>query len=277
MQNAAAAARRVHVSGPSQQDARGLALLLGWAGGALKHVQKHAAMWHRAGWRTAAAEMTIDMTFFPAAWSSLPQVVDVLLREAREHRRTKAGSSHLAVHNFSNAGTFLMNALLKAECGQLVLDGVVYDSCPSPLEHVGPWAAPMVISSSGLSTSATAYQLARHVPYALAASLATPLLGASGPMRHHAELWDAPPRPELFVYSPADRLVSAAGIEAFMAHRRRQGCEQQVGCRLADSPHCTHLVTHPERYGAEIGAFAERLAAADEATLPPTVPPRARL
>jgi hypothetical protein len=49
----------VSIGGPPS--ARGLALLFGWTGGQLRHVSKHASIWHRLGWKTVTALNTVDM------------------------------------------------------------------------------------------------------------------------------------------------------------------------------------------------------------------------
>lgn len=261
---------RVHLSGPAE--ARGLSLLLGWAGGAARSVQKHAAAWHRAGWRTATAEMTIDMSFFPSVATALPALVDELLAEARSHRRRS--DSLLVAHCFSNAGLFALTSMLRRDAA-LEIDGAVYDSAPSPESHIRPWAAPMVIAASARGGSRAAL-LAKHVPYALGASLVAPFVGVPPPIGFFADVRDPSrnrPRPELFLYSPADALVPAAGIEEFMRARRQlPGGAAQASCRFDGSAHVAHFKRHPEQYEAAVGAFAAALAEGR-----PPAAPRAKL
>lgn len=257
---------RLVASGPIES--RGLALLLGWGGGAERHVQKHATVWHRAGWRTLALQMTFDMTFLPAAWTALPGAVDGLLAEARAHRRRNPDSL-LVAHAFSNAGLFAMTSLLRAsdtaDAGKLTLDGAVYDSAPSPLVGMGPWAAPFVIGAGGGSSSKMVKLLARHLPYAIAATAAMPVLGVPPPLGLFGDVHDPSrnePRPELFIYGPGDALISAEGIEAFAdARLALPGGAAQARCRLDGSGHVAHFKTHPAEYSAAVEAFAQALAA----------------
>jgi hypothetical protein len=60
---------------------RGLALLLGWAGGSERNLQKHAQIWHRLGLRTAAVTMSFDRCFLPERRSDIADVTRDLLAQ----------------------------------------------------------------------------------------------------------------------------------------------------------------------------------------------------
>lgn len=125
--------------------------------------------------------------------------------------------------------------------------------------------APLIISSAGLPLSERLRALASHVPYALAAQLTVPILGVPPPLGLMARLPTVPPTRELYLYSRADRLVPASGVESH-ARRREQGGALVTLCELEGSPHCEHFKRHPSEYAAAIGAFIERVS--PDLTLP---------
>eukprot|EP00966_Prymnesium_polylepis_P277044 6400743-Prymnesium_polylepis.1 len=108
----------------------------------------------------------------------------------------------------------LREARLRRE--RLRFDGAVFDSAPS--RRIMPIAAPIVVSASGGGLR----EIARYVPYGIAAQLAAPALGVARPLGAFQELRDPTiniPRPELFVCSDGDTLVPRASIEDFARHR----------------------------------------------------------
>ena len=90
--------------------------------------------------------------------------------------------SLVVLHCFSNGGVLLALSML-AEArhrGRLLkFDAAVFDSAPT--RRLLPIASPLVIASSGLPPLQMAKTLARHVPYAIAAQLASPLIGTPAP------------------------------------------------------------------------------------------------
>lgn len=251
------------ISGPSS--ARGLAVICGWGGGSLKNVNKYAALWHRIGWRTATAAMSMDNTFFPASWTSMPELTRAMADECRAHRASRPDSL-IVSHAFSNGGTFLKLSMLGEErqAGELALrfDGTVYDSCPSVHRRLLPAGAPIVLAVSGMPVSDVAKAMVTHVPYSLAASLAYPFMTLPPPLGLFSRLFTAdgnPPRPELFVYGEKDFLIPPDQVESFVRLRESQGSTVQTLGPLRDSAHCGHLLTHPKEYAKALEAFAKSL------------------
>ena len=247
-----------HVAFGGPSNARGLAVLCGWGGSKLKNVQKYAALWHRAGWRTAAAAMSIDHTFFPAAWTDIGEVSQAIVGACREHRASR-GDAVIAAHAFSNGGTFLMLSLLEDDSA-LRFDGAVYDSAPTKqLDALLPLGLPLVMMSSGQPAAA----IARHVPYCLAAMLAYPLgRKHPPPMGLFPKLFAAEtnrPRPELFVYGENDRIIPPSHVEAFVRRRKSHGCAVSTLGPLAGGEHCNLLSTHTEEYAKAVSGFAKAL------------------
>ena len=257
------------ISGPAS--ARGLAVLCGWGGSKLKNVNKYASLWHKLGWRTAAASMSMDNTFFPASWTTMPNLTRIISRECRAHRASRTDSL-LVSHAFSNGGTFLQLSLMAAHEAErsrapLRFDGSVYDSGPSSYKRLLPLGAPFVLASSGMPASEIAPLLLRHLPYSLAAALADPLTAAAGgslppPLGLFGRLFTTdgnPLRPELYVYGERDFIIPPAQVEAFMEIRRGLGVPVSALGPLAGSPHCAHLRTHPEEYAKALEAFTRSL------------------
>ncbi len=259
------------VSGPV--DARGLAVLLGWAGGSLRNVQKHAAAWHALGWRTAVVTVSVEMTFLPMALTAVAAAADELDELATAHRARAGPSALLVAHTFSNSGVALMMAAL-LRSRPLHFDGAVHDSGPSSLESLRPAAAPLIALSAGLPRLTTAATLSWALPYALIAEAAAPIVGTAGAIGLHERLRDAevnPPRAELYIYSAADALVPSADVEAYVRCRQMQQQQQQrrrrrplASCRFDDSGHCSHYRMHPVEYGRAIEAFVRGLESSDE-------------
>lgn len=241
--------------------ARGLALMCGWGGGSLKHVSKYAQLWHKNGWRTAAAAMSIDMTFFPASWTEMKDVVETIANESRRHCASRPDAL-IACHAFSNAGVLMMLSVLEDAAGNAVrLDGAVYDSAPSRKGLVLPAGAPLVIASSGLPPSEAAFKLAVHTPHALAATLAFPFRQPPPPIGLFPKLFDAvtnAPRTELFIYGDQDRIIPPNHVEAFINLRAAQGSTiLSPGCLR--SGHVNHLRTNADTYAAALTDFTSML------------------
>jgi len=249
-------ARHVLFGGPASS--RHLAVLCGWGGGKLKNVHKYASFWHRLGWRTATVEMTMDMTFFPASQTAAADVARSIARECREQRVAHGDEARIVAHSFSNGGTFMKLAVL--EEGGVSFDGAVYDSAPSLSTRFLPLGAPFVIASSGGSFGARLREATRHLPYALAATVAAPWSDRPPPLGLFRKLFSAEtnvPRPELFVYSADDALIPSHMVERFIERRRMHGSAPvQVLGPLACSPHCSHGKTHPLDYAAAVARFA---------------------
>ena len=248
---------RVAFAGPS--NARGLAILCGWGGSKLKNVQKYAELWHRAGWRTATAPMSVDHTFFPRDWTEIGEVSRAIAQHCREHRAARGTDARVAAHAFSNGGTFLMLSLQEDDSA-LKFDGAVYDSAPTKqIDALLPLGLPLVAMSSG-QPAAT---IAKHVPYCLAATLAYQLgRKHPPPMGLFPKLFAAEtnaPRPELFVYGEQDRVIPPSHVEAFVRRRKRHGCAVTTLGPLAGGLHCNLLSTHPEEYADAISGFAQSL------------------
>ncbi|EOD12463.1 hypothetical protein EMIHUDRAFT_213749 [Emiliania huxleyi CCMP1516] len=240
---------------------QGLALLLGWTAGSYRHVQKHARLWHGLGMRTATATTDLAMTFQPARLTGIEWVADNLLHTVR----SQPEDSLIVPHVFSNGGALLLLTLLKRarEAGcPLSFDATVYDSAPS--RSLWPAQAPLVgwLSTSGLPLRERLALLGRVSANALAAQALAPIKGVEPPLGDFPQLSDPAvnaPRPELFMYSGADSLVPARGIEAFAQRRAEVGCDVQLR-RFEGSPHCEHYRRHPGVYDAAVRSFVGSLA-----------------
>ena len=244
------------VSGPSR-GARGLALLLGWTGGQRRHVEKHAPLWHRLGFRTATATSTVDMTFFPSQWTCFAATTKALERCVDAYRQSEPFGV-VVPHVFSNGGCAMLISMLRQRHDQ-TFNAVIYDSAPSLRLH--PAVAPLVIGTSGAPGAETMALMVRHLPYSLLASCAMPFLGDCSPLRHHNLLRCSdvnPPRPELFLYSDRDWLIPPHHIEDFIRCRRGQHGSTIEAHRFSDSAHVAHFRTHPEEYSLAVSEFIAR-------------------
>ena len=250
----------LRLAGPSH--ARGLAVLCGWGGSSLRNVSKYEPLWHRLGWRTVTAAMSLDMVFYPSRWTTVGAVTDAIARECRSQRSSHGPDARVIAHAFSNGGALLKLSLL--DQGDLFFDGTLYDSAPSRQGIPLPAGAPFVIAASGNTTSRIGMDVARHLPYALAASMAYPFVELPSPIGLFPRLFTThgnSPRPELFVYGDKDFLIPPSHVEDFMALRKSQGCEVDVLGPLVDSPHCGHLRAHPEQYAAAVESFVAKVVA----------------
>ena len=78
----------------------------------MRHVRKHSLLWHSVGMRVAAAEISIDMTFFPRQHTSIDAIAHQLLEVIAGERTSER--SLLVPHVFSNGGVLLMLSLIEA-------------------------------------------------------------------------------------------------------------------------------------------------------------------
>ncbi len=245
-------------------NARGLAVICGWSGSALKNVCKYASVWHKLGWRTATAAMSIDMTFYPGSWTLANDVARTLAEECRSHRRRRPDAL-IASHALSNGGTLMMLSVLEEVSSEepIRFDGAVYDSAPSSKGMILPAGAPAIVLSAGLPAATAVKQLARHVPHSLLTTLLYPVRTPPPPIGLFPKLFDVdtnPPRPELFIYGQTDRLIPPGHVEAFISLRKSQGSVVQTTGRLVNSPHVSHLRTYPDEYEQALADFAGSLA-----------------
>ena len=67
---------------------------------------------------------------------------------------------------------------------------------------------------------------------------------------------EAPPCPQLYLYSSSDALIPHQHIELFMAQQAARGAEVQAHC-WRDSAHVEHYRKHPEEYRNLLRSFAE--------------------
>jgi len=230
---------------------RGLAVLLSWTGARSKHLRAHEEIWHRIGFETTTVMMSIDRTFFPKRKTDLDSVV---LRVRREIEGRERDGSMLACHAFSNGGAMMMMTLLD-EMPTLNFDVAVYDSTPSRWIH--PSAAPFVIAHAGLSPRDAQRTVARHVPHAITATIRSAFAHPEPPFGNFRLLRNPRlnlPRPELFVYSEIDRIISAAAVEDFASHRESLGCDVRR-LRFQDTPHCAHYRGHQDAYASAVEAL----------------------
>ena len=258
--------QHVTFGGPPQ--ARGLAVLCGWSGSSLRNVRKYAELWHRLGWRTATANMTIDMTFFPGSWTPANEVAGILAKECATHRQRAGPNALVASHAFSNGGALLMLSVMQhANNGErrsdgFRFDGAVYDSAPSSRHLILPAGAPFIVLSAGLPASEAASHLVRHIPYCFLACALHAIRAPPPPIGLFTDLFDAtinPPRPELFIYGEKDVLIPPEHVEAFIRERESHGSTVHTLSRLADSPHVGHLRTFPRAYEEALANFAHVL------------------
>ena len=255
---------------------RGLAILCGWTGGSLRNLRKHEEPWRRLGWATLSTPMSIDSTFFPPNRSGLASVAKELIQVVKKHRAARSDALVVS-HCFSNGGVMLMLEMLRAhaqEQGTIgaasvskLFDGAVYDSAPS--REIQHWMAPVVIMTAGLPAAETAWQLAKHTPYALTNSLVAALLSGTHhrtsllePLGSFGDLRDAnvnPPRAELCIYGDGDRLISPADVENFIQHRRQECGADMASCFCSGSSHVAHYRDHPRLYEQAIEALIAKL------------------
>ena len=199
--------------------------------------------------------MSIDMSFFPARKTGLPDVVERLAMEMEEHYREKKKSEIVVFHTFSNGGVMLMVSLLKRLGGYVKIDGCVYDSCPS--KWISPIAAPVVIASAGLSRHDAAIKIAEHMPHAILSTAMSPFVDPEPPFGDFPLIRDTAinaPRKELIVFSDADKIIRAEAVEDFATCRANQGSDIRK-LRFLDSAHCGHLRKYPDKYVAAIEEF----------------------
>lgn len=202
--------------------------------------------------------MSIDMTFFPESRTNFRDVVDQLATEIEDHSRRKEANEILVFHTFSNGGTMLMVSLLKRLGEAVVVDGAIYDSCPS--KWISPIAAPVVIAAASSSQHEAAIKIAEHMPHALVSTAISPFVKSEPPFGDFPLVHDASinkPRPELFIFSDADKIINSEAVENFAARRAAQGSDVRK-LRFLDSSHCGHLRKHPIQYVAAVEELVSR-------------------
>ena len=237
-----------------REPVRRAVMMLGWTGSKLRHVRKHEGCWP-PGTAAISENVTIDETFARNGRAALREKARRVVAEAWATEAPK-----LYAHVFSNGGCLLLLEVL-AQLEPTHLDGVVYDSAPSPT--ISPVAGPLIAWLSGGSTMWE--RLVKVYLTLWPAFLAFP--GRMAHMVHFNGLFDVSvnvphasvnvPRRELFMYSDGDRIVWSNHVDQFVRRRRDQGAVVETETFGKDSPHVGHFRTHPGAYRAAVGRWVE--------------------
>ena len=193
--------------------------------------------------------MSIDETFFPYYKTNIEDKIRDVSDVVSSYR---TNGRAVCAHAFSNGGAMLMMSVLKRTDTEF--DASVYDSAPS--SWISPIASPIVIASSGDSTPVRT--ILKHLPYSTYSTLRSVIKRPLKPFGDFFELKNPninTPRPEMYIYSDADRIINANAVEQFADYRESVGCHTTSKLKLRNSPHCQHYRMHPEMYETSVESF----------------------
>ena len=254
------------------------AVLFGWLGAESRHLGKYGRTWEGVlggalptGTAGTVATLQPRTRAMLAPGLFLPRELDRLesglWEEATGAPDAAAPLAPLTIyHVFSMAGFLAFSEL--ARQGRLADPavrpaGVVLDSTPAHLDAE--------VASRGLTAGALGASLEGR-PGRLLAAGTRPFVGAwlaAGPRAREArarEAWEpggagaaATAVPQLYLYSAADAVIPASGVEAFAAAQARRPGASVSRARWESGAHCALLRAHAAGYPAALAAFLARL------------------
>ncbi|KAH9259049.1 hypothetical protein BASA81_002669 [Batrachochytrium salamandrivorans] len=236
-----------------------LVVVLGFYGSQAKHVDKYANVWRQTA--------QCDVITVPCSGSPWVLVTSGFFEAQRVLRLIlSAQCDELVFHVLSNRGMLVyLNLVCVLLPKRIKVLGAVFDSCPGSLN-------PRLFFHATAANQTTEWkrQLFYYLPTALAAA-ALPVWGwkrwvirltivelvsAMLSYVYHLVLGRLDPSrcPTLFLYSDADKLVSAEAIESVIEMRNR-AMGQVTRKKFLGSPHVKHLLLHETEYVAAIQEF----------------------
>ncbi|XP_028749026.1 transmembrane protein 53 isoform X1 [Peromyscus leucopus] len=226
-------------------------ILLGWGGCRDKNLAKYSAIYHKRGCIVIRYTAPWHMVFFSESLGipSLRVMAQKLLELLFDYEIER---EPLLFHVFSNAGVMLYRYVLELlqthqRFGHLHVVGTIFDSGPGDSNLVGALRALATI----LERRPAVLRLLLVVAFALVVVLFHFLLAPFTALFHthfYDRLQDSGSHwPELYLYSRADRVVSAKDVERMVEAR----LAHQVLVRSVDfvsSAHVSHLRDYPTYY-----------------------------
>jgi len=239
-------------------------LLLGWGGATSRQLRVYGQWYEKRGFTVIPYIADVRSILRPA------RVQEDLSHFAQGLAGDLAADGPVIVHLFSNNGFIVYGWLLRhSGCGPHLrrrVVGHVMDSAPGLPE---PLTAPRFVST--LRRAITPLLLPNNVPGWIgrtAVLLGGPLFWSIYYLMPRVQRYMAAARPNyrgaapavpLFaVYSPADAVVPAAIVDAFVREEQERGCRVEA-LRFEDSPHVGHWVHHRAAYGEALEAFVSSL------------------
>eukprot|EP00466_Bigelowiella_natans_P015082 jgi/Bigna1/126383/aug1.2_g1091 len=233
-------------------------LLLGWTGSKDRQLRKYQRLYAKEDIQTLAVGVGLkELGATPVM--AAPRAKSIL------QRSKKLKPKHFIIHIFSNGGAFLYLALRRLldqeqEFRDLrsSLCCVIMDSLPS-LSPQPIWLPYLAQLATNDSSWEYASNFVWGSAYAVSSLLLWPWNGNPWDWYLKTLLGLSTDIPELLLYSTADALVPAAGIEKYIELRRERGCVC-LTFNFGDSAHVNHFGKYPKIYEEQVLTFIKNKA-----------------
>lgn len=253
---------------------RPLVILAGWLGCQKQHLRRYETLYEHLGFGVAtriaqpsfivsSATNMLDPVAIVPFHLTRPKRIESIQDLAYETLCDVEASqcSIFIFHGFSNGGCFLWeeirNVLDVAQTETSTrlrnlrhkLAGVIFDSCPA---YMGP---------SGLEQAIRHCSWWERAHYLISKQFRNSSIGyASRSSQFWKQLrndpWDTA---QLYLYSQNDPLASSAELDELVTYRQGVfGKHIVFRYKWKSSPHCSHLLKHPEDYKMAVDAFVEQ-------------------
>ncbi|KAI8611986.1 hypothetical protein BC830DRAFT_1138768 [Chytriomyces sp. MP71] len=237
---------------PADEPTNGsIALVFGWMGGELKHMDKTAAHFVRRGFTTVVV-LSEQNALRDAHMKGLrlahfdPLLALLSARRAVAQTATQCVSK-IVVHLSSNGGCLsLRHLVLCLRNRNLVLNsvGVILDSAPSIVvpHSIGKWP-----------DNPYAKQIAQQYQEMNITDFANEPINLSAPFGAFER--EGAPGPRLFLFSDGDVMVPASQVSQFVTRARKENLSPVHELMFKGSPHVRHSAVFEKEYWERIDAF----------------------
>ncbi|EJD48495.1 hypothetical protein AURDEDRAFT_162454 [Auricularia subglabra TFB-10046 SS5] len=249
---------------PSVEHGPSFVVILGWMDANPVHLIKYSGAYEKL-W-PAATHIIVQQSFWGLIFSSLATRTNELapilrvFKEASVDFADPSRSRGIILHAFSNGGVsrlIRLEALLQTVAKGLQPHrrapvGLILDSNPASPNFrllfkaiTTGWRLPLKIAFALVFTPC--YLFLRTFDWIFGRTNPASALRLRLARTDLLAPWTTPATPRTYVYSTADAVVPAKGIEAHIADVRRLGIEAHAE-RFTDSAHVAHARSDPDRY-----------------------------
>ncbi|XP_014206151.1 transmembrane protein 53 [Copidosoma floridanum] len=234
---------------------RPLVVLLGWAGCQDKYLAKYSAIYEERSCITLRCTAPLACLFYRR--HKLPSMSKRLLKVITEKC---SDGRPVFFHVFSNGGAIFyqhISSAMQQAGSPIKVEGVIFDSSPGQRRIMSLYRAISAVMGGNVITNVPvsfAFTLFLSIFWFIEIvmhSLGSKNTVYTDPTALTEEKYSCP---QLFLYSNADKMVSASDVEKFARKRAERGVRTQL-VLFANSPHVKHYAAYRDVYVNAVCGF----------------------